>query len=288
MLADRCASPALTHSAHSSWQLGALGSPAHCPLAQAASRWLGASAGVATGPLIGPATPFCSAASFAYDAACQHVSSRPDSRGAGCVRPRNSHDAADAVCVSAAGAAARRWSNALGGAGAAPGCSTAGGFGSIDAQTAGPDAGWPLRGGAAGSAEVRLSSALGCARRGARGAAGGAPASRAVVAAGAARRGASSAGPSPSRAPSGRGCPAARGASGAPGGAARGDGGGPAPDAGAAPGAAAGGAGAPAVVLYKGVGMVPFRVLVRLKVFQLAGVAGLAIPVNSFLGEARA
>ncbi|KAK9835227.1 hypothetical protein WJX81_007269 [Elliptochloris bilobata] len=31
--------------------------------------------------------------------------------------------------------------------------------------------------------------------------------------------------------------------------------------------------------------MVPFRVLVRLKVFQLAGVAGLAIPINSFLGE---
>ncbi len=53
-----------------------------------------------------------------------------------------------------------------------------------------------------------------------------------------------------------------------------------------APGAAGGGAAEP-VVLYKGFGMVPFRVLVRLKVFQLAGVAGLAIPINSFLGEAR-
>lgn len=57
----------------------------------------------------------------------------------------------------------------------------------------------------------------------------------------------------------------------------------------AQPGAlgAAGGGAAEPVVLYKGFGMVPFRVLVRLKVFQLAGVAGLAIPINSFLGEAR-
>lgn len=40
-------------------------------------------------------------------------------------------------------------------------------------------------------------------------------------------------------------------------------------------------------VLYRGVGMVPFRVLVRLKIFQLAGVAGLAIPINTFLVQAR-
>ena len=31
--------------------------------------------------------------------------------------------------------------------------------------------------------------------------------------------------------------------------------------------------------------MIPFRVLVRLKVFQLAGVAALAIPINTFLVE---
>ncbi|BDA42295.1 hypothetical protein COCOBI_03-1820 [Coccomyxa sp. Obi] len=36
-------------------------------------------------------------------------------------------------------------------------------------------------------------------------------------------------------------------------------------------------------VLYRGKGMVPFRVLVRLKIFQLAGVAALAIPINTFL-----
>ena len=41
-------------------------------------------------------------------------------------------------------------------------------------------------------------------------------------------------------------------------------------------------------MLYRGVGMVPFRVLVRLKVFQLAGVAALAIPINTFLAEVRA
>ena len=31
--------------------------------------------------------------------------------------------------------------------------------------------------------------------------------------------------------------------------------------------------------------MVPFRVLVRLKIFQLGGVAALAIPINTFLVE---
>lgn len=41
------------------------------------------------------------------------------------------------------------------------------------------------------------------------------------------------------------------------------------------------------MVLYKGRGMVPFRVLVRLKIFQLAGVAALAIPINTFLVEVR-
>ena len=39
------------------------------------------------------------------------------------------------------------------------------------------------------------------------------------------------------------------------------------------------------MVLYRGRGMVPFRVLVRLKIFQLAGVAALAIPINTFLVE---
>ena len=39
------------------------------------------------------------------------------------------------------------------------------------------------------------------------------------------------------------------------------------------------------IVLYRGRGMVPFRVLVRLKIFQLAGVAALAIPINTFLVE---
>ena len=38
-------------------------------------------------------------------------------------------------------------------------------------------------------------------------------------------------------------------------------------------------------VLYRGRWMIPFRVLVRLKIFQLAGVASLAIPLNSFLLE---
>ena len=39
------------------------------------------------------------------------------------------------------------------------------------------------------------------------------------------------------------------------------------------------------IVLYRGRGMVPFRVLVRLKIFQLGGVAALAIPINTFLVE---
>lgn len=39
------------------------------------------------------------------------------------------------------------------------------------------------------------------------------------------------------------------------------------------------------MVLYRGRGIVPFRVLVRLKIFQLAGVAALAIPINTFLVE---
>ena len=39
------------------------------------------------------------------------------------------------------------------------------------------------------------------------------------------------------------------------------------------------------IVLYRGRGMIPFRVLVRLKIFQLAGVAALAIPINTFLVE---
>lgn len=39
-------------------------------------------------------------------------------------------------------------------------------------------------------------------------------------------------------------------------------------------------------VLYRGFGMIPFRVLVRLKVFQLMGVASLAIPINTFLVQA--
>ena len=41
-------------------------------------------------------------------------------------------------------------------------------------------------------------------------------------------------------------------------------------------------------VLYRGKGMVPFRVLVRLKIFQLAGVAALAIPINTFLVQVSA
>ncbi len=40
------------------------------------------------------------------------------------------------------------------------------------------------------------------------------------------------------------------------------------------------------VVLYRGFGIIPFRVLVRLKIFQLMGFASLAIPINTFLVQA--
>lgn len=40
-------------------------------------------------------------------------------------------------------------------------------------------------------------------------------------------------------------------------------------------------------VLYKGRWMLPFRVLVRLKIFQLGGVAACAVPLGTFLTEAR-
>ena len=40
-------------------------------------------------------------------------------------------------------------------------------------------------------------------------------------------------------------------------------------------------------MLYRGLGMVPFRLLVRFKVFQLAAVAALAIPISTFLSEVR-
>lgn len=33
--------------------------------------------------------------------------------------------------------------------------------------------------------------------------------------------------------------------------------------------------------------MVPFRLLVRFKIFQLAGVAALAVPINTFLSEVK-
>ena len=39
-------------------------------------------------------------------------------------------------------------------------------------------------------------------------------------------------------------------------------------------------------VLYRGRFMVPFRLLVRFKVFQLVGVAALAVPINTFLMQA--
>jgi len=38
-------------------------------------------------------------------------------------------------------------------------------------------------------------------------------------------------------------------------------------------------------VLYKGRWMLPFRVLVRLKIFQLGGVAACAMPLGTFLTE---
>jgi hypothetical protein len=49
-----------------------------------------------------------------------------------------------------------------------------------------------------------------------------------------------------------------------------------------------GAAGPPAKhVLYRGLGMVPFRLLVRFKVFQLAGVAAVVIPISTFLSQVR-
>lgn len=39
------------------------------------------------------------------------------------------------------------------------------------------------------------------------------------------------------------------------------------------------------IVLYKGAFMRPFRLLVRFKIFQLVGIASLAIPINTFLVE---
>lgn len=39
------------------------------------------------------------------------------------------------------------------------------------------------------------------------------------------------------------------------------------------------------IVLYRGAYMRPFRMLVRFKIFQLVGVASLAIPINTFLVE---
>lgn len=39
------------------------------------------------------------------------------------------------------------------------------------------------------------------------------------------------------------------------------------------------------VVLYRGAYMQPFRLLVRFKIFQLVGIASLAIPINTFLVE---
>jgi len=41
------------------------------------------------------------------------------------------------------------------------------------------------------------------------------------------------------------------------------------------------------VVLYKGRYMQTFRLLVRFKIFQLVGIAALAIPINTFLMEVR-
>ena len=41
------------------------------------------------------------------------------------------------------------------------------------------------------------------------------------------------------------------------------------------------------VVLYRGAYMRPFRMLVRFKIFQLVGIASLAIPINTFLVEVQ-
>ena len=42
------------------------------------------------------------------------------------------------------------------------------------------------------------------------------------------------------------------------------------------------------IVVYKGTGMRVFRLLVRFKIFQLLGVAALAIPINTMFNEVRA
>ena len=39
------------------------------------------------------------------------------------------------------------------------------------------------------------------------------------------------------------------------------------------------------IVLYKGRYMQTFRMLVRFKIFQLVGIAALAVPINTFLAE---
>lgn len=41
------------------------------------------------------------------------------------------------------------------------------------------------------------------------------------------------------------------------------------------------------IVLYKGRYMRMFRMLVRFKIFQLVGIAALAVPINTFLAEVR-
>ena len=41
------------------------------------------------------------------------------------------------------------------------------------------------------------------------------------------------------------------------------------------------------ILLYKGRGMQIFRLLVRFKIFQLLGVAALAIPINTLFAEVR-
>ena len=41
------------------------------------------------------------------------------------------------------------------------------------------------------------------------------------------------------------------------------------------------------IILYRGAYMRPFRMLVRFKIFQLVGIASLAIPINTFLVEVQ-
>lgn len=43
--------------------------------------------------------------------------------------------------------------------------------------------------------------------------------------------------------------------------------------------------GAGRIVLYRGCYMLAFRMLVRFKIFQLVGIAALAVPINTFLAE---